>query len=246
MRSVAHVREKACRSPRVGVGKVTFEVKEKETALFIRADRDLTEEALRSIKMHRAGLEEYILVDLTFATTLKPYVVMDFASPMVKEMAAAGRAAGVGPMAAVAGAIAEYVGRDLLRYSRQIVVENGGDIFLDVREPCHVAIYAGDSPLSCRLGLRVTPESTPLGVCTSAGTVGHSLSLGRADAACVLSKSAAMADAFATAVGNMVRCPADIPKALQFCQNSGHVTGVVVIVGEHLGAWGEVSLIELE
>ncbi len=119
-------------------------------------------------------------------------------------MAAAAQTAGVGPMAAVAGAIAECVGRELLEFSPEVIVENGGDIFLKVSHRRTVGIFAGDSPLTGRIGIQIEARDTPLGVCTSSGTVGHSLSFGRADAVVVLAPAAALADAAATAIGNRV------------------------------------------
>ncbi len=125
---------------------------------------------------------------------------------IVKTMAEAAEKAGVGPMAAVAGAIAEYVGRELLPFSREVIVENGGDIFLKTQKTRSIGIYAGESsPFTGKLALRIEPKDTPLGICTSAGTVGHSLSFGKCDAAILVSPSASLADAAATAVGNLIQ-----------------------------------------
>ena len=124
---------------------------------------------------------------------------------LVKEMIRVSTLANVGPMAAVAGAMAEFVSKDLLKISKQVIVENGGDIYLATSRERTIGIYAGTSPLSMKLGITISPEDSPLGVCTSSGTVGPSLSFGKADAVCILSKSAALADAAATAVGNVVR-----------------------------------------
>jgi len=161
-------------------------------------------------------------------------------------MADAARLCGVGPMAAVAGAIAEFVGRELLEFSPEIIVENGGDIFVKSLRQRTIGIYAGGSPLTGRLGLQIEPEDTPLGICTSSGTVGHSLSFGRADAAIVLADSATLADAAATAIGNRVSEPADIEKGIEFAQSIGQLKGVVIIKGDKLGVWGEVKLVKTE
>ncbi|MCA1989441.1 MAG: hypothetical protein LDL07_09915, partial [Desulfarculus sp.] len=85
----------------------------------------------------------------------------------------------------------------------------------------------------------------PLAVCTSSGTVGHSLSLGRADAATILAKDAALADAAATALGNRVRTAADLATALDWAQGVPGVLGALVIKGSQLAAWGEVELVRL-
>ena len=108
-------------------------------------------------------------------------------------------------MASVAGAMAEAFQETSLESSTEVIVENGGDIYLATSRERVIGIYAGTSPLSIKLGIAISPEDSPLGICTSSGTVGPSLSFGKADAVCVLSKSAALADAAATAVGNVVR-----------------------------------------
>jgi ApbE superfamily uncharacterized protein (UPF0280 family) len=108
-----------------------------------------------------------------------------------------------------------------------------------------VALFAGKSPLSHRVGLRIDPSWSPLGVCTSSGTVGHSLSFGRADAACVVAPDAALADAAATALGNRVRDAGDIPAALEWAAGLPEILGSVVIVGDKLGARGQVELVPL-
>jgi ApbE superfamily uncharacterized protein (UPF0280 family) len=146
-------------------------------------------------------------------------------------------------MASVAGAIAEYVGNDLLAFSRNVIVENGGDIFLNTDRDIKVAIYAGDSPLSYRVNLLLKAENMPLGVCTSSGTVGHSLSFGNADAVCVISKSSIMADAVATAIGNLVKSKNDIKIALERGIEIKSVSGILIIVGDTFGAIGEIELI---
>lgn len=148
-------------------------------------------------------------------------------------------------MAAVAGAMAESVGRDLLPESPEVIVENGGDIFLLSEKEVRVGIFAHTSPLSFRVGLRISAARQGWGVCTSSGTVGPSLSLGRADAVCILSPSAALADAAATAVGNLVRSPSDVSRGLEKAQTIPGLTGVVIIIGDKLGAWGGVQLIEI-
>jgi ApbE superfamily uncharacterized protein (UPF0280 family) len=148
-------------------------------------------------------------------------------------------------MAAVAGAMAESVSKDLFKFSKEVIVENGGDIYLATSKERRVAIYAGESPLSLKIGILIKPEETPLGICTSSGTVGHSLSFGKADAVCILSKSAALADAAATAVGNLVQEKRDIEKGLERGREIEGVLGAVIIVGEKIGIWGNITLTQL-
>lgn len=223
-------------------GLVSFRVAVKETDLLILAARDLSSEVRRLIVTEREPLEAYIERHPEFLTTLVPWPDDPFAPPLVREMIAAGAQAGVGPMAAVAGALAERVGRALLPFSPEVIVENGGDLFLAITRPATVALFAGASPLSHKVGLSIDPALSPLGVCTSSGTVGHSLSFGRADAACVLAPTAALADALATALGNRVPDAGHIGEALKWVADLPEVLGAVVIVGDKLGAWGQVEL----
>ena len=225
---------------------VSFEVVVEQTDLYIRSRRNLKDKALDSVLKHRGPLESYIGRHPLFLTTLDPYQVEAEAPAIVKEMARVSQLTGVGPMAAVAGAIAEAVGRDLLAFSPEVIVENGGDIFLKISKKRLVGVYAGQSSFTRKVALEVMPRETPLGVCTSSGTVGHSLSLGSADAVIVLSPSTALADAAATALGNMVKAADDIPLAIEKAQTIEGLRGVVVIVGDKMGVWGKVKLVPLE
>jgi ApbE superfamily uncharacterized protein (UPF0280 family) len=225
---------------------VSFEVAVKQTDLYIRSRRNLKDKALDSVLKHRGPLESYIGRHPLFLTTLDPYRAEADAPAIVKEMARVSQLTGVGPMAAVAGAIAEAVGRDLLAFSPEVIVENGGDIFLKTSRKRLVGIYAGQSSFTRKIALEITPRETPLGVCTSSGTVGHSLSLGSADAVIVLSPSTALADAAATAVGNSVKAAGDIPQAIERARSIEGLRGLIVIVGEQMGVWGKVKLVPIE
>lgn len=167
------------------------------------------------------------------------------APAIVRDMTQAAWKAGVGPMAAVAGAIAEAVGKDLLAYAPEIIVENGGDIFMKISRTRLIGIYAGESPLTAKIALEIRSEDTPLGICTSSGTVGHSLSLGTADAVIVLSHSAAVADAAATAIGNRIKTAEDVTAAIEQAQTIDGLAGVVIIKEDKLGVWGGVRLAPL-
>jgi uncharacterized protein len=217
----------------------------KETDLYILARSVLEQEAREAIIQLRQQLEHYIRANPLFQTSLVPLPADPRAPQIVKEMLAAAQTAGVGPMAGVAGAMAAFVGAALLAYTPEVVVENGGDIFLQTSTARKIGIFAGASPLSMRVGISVPPERQPLGVCTSSATVGPSLSLGRADAVCVISPSATLADAAATALGNMLQGKGDIERALEAGSKLSGVEGAVIIVGDALGAWGEYELVKL-
>lgn len=225
---------------------VAYTVKIKETDLYIRTTEDLSAFAFQVVKEHREALERYISSHPFFAASFEPIAVEESAPLIVREMACAAVLAGVGPMAAVAGAMSQLVGQELSRVSGEVIVENGGDNYLCSSKERVVAIYAGSSPLNGKVGLRFTPGDMPLGICTSSGTVGPSISLGKADAAVVVSPSAALADAAATAVGNAVKSADDIPAALEVARGIQGITGAVVIVGDKIGVWGKLEICRLE
>jgi ApbE superfamily uncharacterized protein (UPF0280 family) len=217
----------------------------KETDLLVRADRSLETVTRDLVLKHRIPLEHYLEQHPEFVHTMIPLPLDRLASPIVKTMIAAGQKAGVGPMAAVAGAIAEYVGRDLSAHSKDVIVENGGDIFIRTGFPLVAAIFAGKSPLSSKLGVRIDSPDRPVAVCTSSGTLGHSISLGWADAAVVISESAALGDAAATAIGNKVSGKNDIKPAIELGKRIEGVMGIVVILGKEIGFWGDVELVRI-
>ena len=223
-----------------------FEVRIGESDLLISSERPVPELAERAVRLARGDLKAYLARDPGFETTLRPRYALAGAPAIVLRMIEAARACDVGPMAAVAGAVAQAVGEELLAESKQVIVENGGDIFLYTARPRTAAIYAGASPLSGTLGIKVGRLNQPLGLCTSSGTVGPSLSFGKADAAIVLAASAALADAAATALGNRVKTAADIEPALEAVSQIPGVYGLAAIIGEHLGAGGEMELVRLD
>ena len=224
---------------------VEFEVVVKETDLLVRAERNLSQETRESVLKHRHQLETYIAMHPGFQKSLVPFTEDLHAPELVREMIRASQLARVGPMAGVAGAIAEWVSRDLLKHSKEVIVENGGDIYLATARERTIGIYAGQSPLSLKIGIVIEPEQSPLGICTSSGTVGPSLSFGKADAVCILSKSAALADAAATAVGNIVQEKKDIELGLERGREIEGTLGTLIIVGEKMGVWGNIKLTQL-
>jgi ApbE superfamily uncharacterized protein (UPF0280 family) len=226
-------------------GLVGFQVMVKETDLWVMASRDLRSLVREAVLQERAQLEAYIAAHPEFLTTLAPWPADPFAPLVVREMIQGASLTGVGPMAAVAGALAARVGEALAPFSPEVIVENGGDLYLKLLSPATVALFAGKSPLSHRVGLKIDPALSPLGVCTSSGTVGHSLSFGRADAACVAARNAALADAAATALGNLVQDAGDIGAALKWAAGLPEILGAVVIVGDKLGVRGQVELAPL-
>ncbi len=168
-------------------------------------------------------------------------------------MIKAAEAAGVGPMASVAGVLAEYLGRalDTQFCFDEIIVENGGDFWIKIESPLSVGIYAGLSSMSGTIAVVLNAEDSPLGLACSSGTVGPSLSYGKADAALVVAKDAAAADSWATALGNRVKSTYDVTEALSWLlEDAGKIVpdislkplGALIILGDTVAAQGRITL----
>jgi uncharacterized protein len=215
-----------------------------ETDLEISSDSPVDRAyCIARARLYRLQIQAYIARDERFLTSLKPIVIERGASSIVRDMAKAARSANVGPMAAVAGAIAQYLGRDLLKKGcRDVIIENGGDIFLRTSRRVSVGIFAGDSKLSGRLRLQIEPSPRALGICTSSGTVGHSLSFGKADAVVIVATTAVLADAVATATANRVQTAGDFNAAIRFARSVRGVTGALIIVNNAVATWGRIVL----
>lgn len=226
-------------------GLISFNVTVKETNLNIQADMDLTEMALQSVLKCRNMIETYIKFHPEFATSFIPVKSLFPVPSIIREMLQAGEMANVGPMASVAGAVAEFTGRELLEHTREVVVENGGDIF--IKSDCETifSIYAKDSPFSMRMGIKIKRREKSYGLCTSCGSFGHSISFGKADAVTILSDSCSLSDAVATKVGNRIKTDTDIQSGIDAGKAVPGVQGIVIIIGKNIGLWGDLELVSL-
>ena len=224
---------------------ICYEVALKETDLFCCTSLDLKAFIEERVLFYRNQLEVYIRERPVFLESLAPLPADPVAPRIVREMLEASAAVGVGPMACVAGAVAEFVGRDVNPRSDEYIIENGGDIFLRTRRERRVVIYAKDSPYSGKIALRLKPAEAPYGICTSSATVGPSLSLGKADAVCVVGSSSLFSDGLATRLGNMVKGEDDIEAALELGKAFPGVTGILIILGKKLGVFGDLDLLKV-
>ena len=222
-----------------------YRVVVKETDLMVYSATKLINETKELVLEQRGYVEAFIKSYPDFAGALIPWQPDLPAPGIIANMVKAARNAGVGPMAAIAGAIAEQVGHGLLKLTDQVIVENGGDVFIKTNSSVTVGIYAGSSPLSLRIGIRLKSRSKPEAVCTSSGTIGHSLSLGNANAVCVVADSCSIADAAATSIGNLIDSPADIESAIEAGRRLKELSGIVIIVGEKIGVWGNLEVVAL-
>jgi len=213
-----------------------FQLKETIVTIFAREAGEI-DAAKASIRDERAHLEEFIRNDQFFQITLEPYSLQNGEAPcIVRRMVEASTVFGIGPMAAVAGAIAGSAVEAMIREGADYaVVDNGGDICILNDQPIVVGIYAGISPIK-DLALELSPRHRPIGICTSSGTVGPSISFGWADAAVAISQDVALADAAATALGNAVTAEGPLDECFSAIDRPG-VDGAIAIRGEQMALW---------
>ncbi|HIP62690.1 MAG TPA: UPF0280 family protein [Archaeoglobus profundus] len=216
-----------------------YKFRYKETIVTILAEDDkFYEIAVNAILEARKKIELYIKRDPFFYVTLEPY---DCKGEIVERMCKASNLAGVGPMATVAGVIAQYAVEKMVDAgARFAVIENGGDIAMYIDRPIVVGLYT----YSLTLGLKIE-KTGYYAVCTSSGTIGHSISFGFADAATIFARDACIADAFATALGNIIKDDfkkEDIMKALKnFWEKSkNYIEGALVVKDNIVGFVGDV------
>lgn len=224
---------------------IQFNVIINESDLQIYAESNLKHIAQEAVIKYRLQIQEYAKTHPEFLTSLAPIKPEKFAPKIVKHMSYAAYKANVGPMAAVAGAISCYTAQSLFKYTNNIIIENGGDIYIKSDKDRKILINAGNSPLSNKIGLLIPGNSGPIGVCTSSGTVGHSLSFGKADAAVIVAKDSVLADATATAVCNLVKTDKDINKGIDFAMSINEIDGVLIIIGDKIGICGKILITDM-
>ncbi len=223
--------------------KENFTLKESQCTI-ISDQQNAIQTAIESIKRNRKELEIYTRANPKFLHTLKPITPPE--KPTVANlMTQAAEKADVGPMAAVAGVIADLAVNDMINAGCEVaVVENGGEISALSNIPIDVAVAAGEEPLSKKFGFRLT--NFPIGVATSSGRFSHALSFGDAEAATVFCRNAALADAVATSVGNVVKGE-DVQTAIKAGISRGlsieGVEGVLIIYKGQVGTAGKIPQI---
>lgn len=222
-----------------------FTVSYQETDLLIYAPKKLVEETYEEVRRLRKSLDYYINSHPAFLSSFVPLDIYGNAPDEVKVMAEMSARVGVGPMAGIAGLFAERIGCYLLDYTDEVIVENGGDIFLSLNEDSRIGLYAGKgSPFSDKLAIKVFPRQKPLGICTSSGRLGPSFSKGKADAVTVVSSSTILADTAATAACNRVKNRDDIAETINWLKGIEGIIAAVIMMDDQLGVWGDIELIK--
>jgi ApbE superfamily uncharacterized protein (UPF0280 family) len=227
----------------------SFEVKYLETDLWIGIDTASFKEEMKAVAAAkteelRKKLDKYIETEPFYKKSLKPFSPSESAPDEAKEMAVVTEIVGVGPMAAVAGLFAREVGEAILQnFSvEEMVVENGGDIFALIKNELVLSVFAGESPLSERIGLVLPAETGKIGICTSSGNVGPSMSFGKADAVVVICKDAVLADAFATGFGNKVKSPNDVEKVINQSKKFPEILSMLIVCEDKVGIRGDFEI----
>jgi ApbE superfamily uncharacterized protein (UPF0280 family) len=222
----------------------SYEVHYRQTNLWVRSQGIFQKEILATVIKSHNEILAYAGREPRFLSALTPLPFDDTAPPIVKTMLRAASEAGVGPMAAVAGAIAERVGKMLMNMSpSDVIVENGGDCFIYSTENVVVGVYGGKKArLAKPIMVKLRRDQLPISVCTSSSFIGHSLSFGKAHAATVFSKDGAFADAVATAIANSLKNPSDIEPVLNRWGSHPKITAIVAIVEQFIGFYGDIEL----
>jgi len=228
---------------------VSFRSAYRETDLWVAVDRehyrnDAERFTMDRILFYRNILEDHIALHPEFRDSLTPVIAPGDEHSMITTMSEASLAAMTGPLSAVAGAMAEFICRDLLEEfsAGEVIIENGGDIFMKLTSPVTTSVYAGSSPLSEKIALHIMPAETPLALCCSSGTVGHSLSFGIADACMIACRSGALADAYATAFCNEVKKAEMVNEVTERALRIPEINSVVIIAGEKVGLGGSIEV----
>ena len=188
----------------------------------------------------RRSMDAYLLMDPAYKAALTPYDAGLEAPTILKEMSRVSHKTGIGPMSAVAGAVAIKVA-DFLG-TKEVIVENGGDIYAQACSDMDISVFAGQSPLSEKIGLHIPASDFPLGICTSSGTVGPSLSLGRADAVMIVCKDVMLADSYATAMANRIKTVNDLQPVIDRISDIPEILGAIAVKDDRMAITGQFEL----
>ncbi|MCK9266112.1 UPF0280 family protein [bacterium] len=240
----ANFKERFYRDMATSSGLKRYTIKVEETDLLVMSQKFLKREVQGEVVKQRDIIKRYIEENPEFYISFSP-LICDTESRIIKLMCLSSEMTDTGPMASVSGAIAEVVGEKLFSETDEIFIENGGDIYARMQNEFVVAIYAGTSPFSMRLGIKFKGGLLPLGIATSSGTVGHSFSYGNADAVTVVSRSATFSDGAATYFCNIVKDRIEKDKIEKEIKKFPFIEGMLIIKEREMFLWGNIELISL-
>ncbi len=215
-------------------------VKDFESDLYILSESNVEEIAIKEVRRIRNIIFKYGEENIDFFKSRIPLKVKDHDPKIIKHMKESSKKANVGPMASVAGAVNFYLSKKLENICKTLIIENGGDLYIKSNKERIINIYAGESIFKDKIKII---EKGEIGICTSSGIMGHSLSFGKADAVVVKDKDTLVADSFATSIGNMIKTKEDIEKGLKFAKKN-NLEGVIIIAFNKIGIWGNIKLVK--
>lgn len=200
--------------------------------------------AMTQLVQDRAILKFFVKNNPVWQNSFVPMHTKDPA-PIIELMEESAEICDVGPMAAVAGALADRMQMVMLenKHVQVAVVEDGGEIAINSAEDIVIALYVLSNSLKAKLGFKFAGGSTAVGLGTSSGQFGHSISLGEADTATIFAKNAALADAAATKICNAVKGEdheKSILKGLDLADKIDGLYGVFITRGKFIGKKGKI------
>ena len=224
-------------------GLTRFEVSDGNISLHILADRSLQKEAHAALIKCRTDLDNYSIKDPQLLKTKSPKRVGFGAPRVVREISSAGRKAKLGPSSALIGAVAEYVGKELLKSSKEVVVDGGGKMFMKINRTRRVMVHAGASPFSEKIALEIDADQTPMGISLLNEQDTSEFHQGKPDAVIITSGSAALAESSAYAIGNVISSIDDIQGGLNVAKRIRGIRSILIIKGDHIGASGRMKIV---
>lgn len=223
--------------------KYNWRIAYKYSDLLVSCNKDISLKLERLIKEIYYLLESCIKEEPSFQKSLSPLKIKPYYPPIIKKMCRKAAIFNVGPMATVAGAVCDYIASGLSKYCRRLIVENGGDVFIKSNKDIDVGVYLKNKYFADKIYLKIKAGITPCGLCSSSGSFGHSLSMGRSDLVVVLAKSTIGADGAATSIANKIKSPENVSKVINGYKDIKDITGILIVKDDRLGVWGNIELI---
>jgi len=226
------------------LSKFRLDVSFKESDLLVCTEKEVDKEIATNIAIkYYKQVEEYSEKNPQFISSLSPIAQDEQAPLIVQEMIASSHLTGIGPFSSVAGAIAKYVGNELLTYASEVVIENGGDLFLKINQDKTLRVYLGENFKIESINLKVKANTLPFGIASSSAKIGHSLNFGQADLVTVMASDAIIADGFATALSNRIKTKVDVDKIARGVKNISQISGLVIAFDNNIFLWGDFELL---
>jgi len=223
--------------------KFRLDISFKESDLLISSDKEIDKDLAKNILIkYYNQIEKYAEINPQFVKSLSPIAQDLEAPPIVRKMIESSHLTGIGPFSSVAGAVALYVGEELLKLADEVIIENGGDLFLKINEDKRIGVYLGERTELKSLTIKIKKQDYPFGIASSSAYLGHSLNLGRADLVTVIAKDSIIADGFATSLSNPIKKEENIEKVLGFAKESDSIEGLLVAFEGKIFLWGALEI----